>query len=371
MHTAPDVELLGPEPVGRFGSPLIWISAGIFMALLTLNAWLSGIGTPGNSLASLGVLLVLILAFAVLLQYLRLSGRDVVLSVEGVRKGKGSKSRFIPWRGATLYYDRKRDCYVVAAKGDRIRLKAGYFSDTDRFREIISYLEYVVEEQGMRRNAHAAKTSAPLHRLSETDRAAFLAYRGDGLFGFSAAPYVAMAVFIACATYLAFVLLLVAHPPLSGATLIAVNWILRTFPFLFFGWPGEMLPRFCAPIGLVAGMAVLPGVGRLRRIKVMRTTWLEQFDQSQALAISPVGLTFQTTEDAFFLTWNEILKISLTRELILFHLTPELTFSLVLPKRVFSTPADAEAYYRQAEAFRSAALTTPNIVEPVSFWEIA
>ena len=36
-----------------------------------------------------------------------------------------------------------------------------------------------------------------------------------------------------------------------------------------------------------------------------------------------------------------------------------------------ATPADAAEFYRQACDFKRTALTRPNVVEPVSFWEIA
>ncbi len=371
MQNTPDVELLGPPPVGRFGSPAIWLCTSVVMGVVIYSSWRKGIGTPGNGWASLVALLVVIALFAAAVQYILLAGRDIVLSVEGVRKGKGPRSKFIPWRGASFYYDLKKDRYVVAAKGVQITFKKSHFADDDRYGEVVGCIEYAIYEQALQRNAQAPRTIAPLHRLSAADRAEFLAYTGDGILATALLPCLGWLVFVSCLAYWAVLALLHWHPPLSGVALQIVNWILRTFSFLFRGWTGGLIMRFSPMIAIFGAVMAFPDAALRKRIRAMRTSWLEQFDLTQAIAISAVGLTCQTNDDHLFLPWSHILNISRTRGLILFHLTPELTISIILPRRVFATPADAEAFHHQARAFKTAAQAEPNIVEPVSFWEIA
>jgi len=370
MQKTPDVELLGPAPLSRFGSVIIWLCVAVLIGLVIYNGWRAGIGTPGNGWASLFALVGTPLLFAALLQYNRLSRRDVALSVEGVRKGKGAKSKFIPWRGATFYYDLKKDRYVIAAKGMQISFNRDNFSSSRRYAEVIGYILYVIQEQGLRRNAKVPKISAPLHRLSAADRAEFLAYAGGDFF--SAVWFsVALFVFVLCVAYMALLTLLIARLPLPSDTVNALHTVKRMAPLLFHGWIADILKRFCLPAAFVSGLRLLPDLGGRKRVQAMRTNWLEQFDHTQVVTISEVGLTCQIGGEPMFIPWSDVFKIGRTRGLILFHLTAELTLSIALPKRVFQTTADATSFYRKAEAFRIAALATPNIVEPISFWEIA
>jgi len=371
MQEMPDVELLGPPPFKWGTSLFIWLAAIFVLSLTWFGVGPARIGTSGNSWLDLWLMVAVVIGFTAAGQIAQFMGRDIVLSVEGVRKGKKRRSVFIPWRGATFYYDLRGHRYTVAAKGARITFNTNNFADPYRYREIVGHIQDLVHDQGLQRNAHAPKTNAPIHRLSTADRAAFLAYRGDAFLSNVILRYLALPIFITCLFYFGFIVLLVYRPPLPPAARQVVNSILRAFPILFHGHTAALLIRLSLPLAALAAIPAFSGRTWEKRLRAIRTSWLEQFDCSQVIAISEFGLSCQTTEEPIFLPWSDILKISRTRELILFHVTSDLARSIILPRRIFANAADAMAFYHQALAFRTAALARPNLLDPVSFWEIA
>lgn len=370
MRKTPDVELLGPGPFSWKGSATIWVIAASLLALLWWRTLSNDIGTPGNGWGGLYALSGVTLGFAGLLQYLILANRDVVVSVEGVRKGKGPRSTFIPWQGAAVIYDRSSGRFVVSGNGKRIPFNWINFNDLSRYREVMQYVLYVIYQQSFRRHGQAAKIEAPIHSLSAADRVAFLNDKGSG-FERAVWPYLSVVLLAACLAYLTFIGLLIVHPPVGPDMRRLINLILHKAPLPFTRSAG---PYFL--LGSLAGIVFIAwdristfmSRGTLKRLKL---NWLAQFEKTQRVALSEIGLTQQDADGPSFWVWNDIHRIRRTKGLILFDLTPAQTLSVIVPKRIFATPADAEDFVRKAQAFKDAAKTRPNIVEPISFWEIA
>jgi hypothetical protein len=360
MQDFPDVELLRPYRMTWHGPVALW---GVTVLLVGYFA-VPGAPPEGNVLVS-----GLFLACAGGLQYLMLRGRDVVLSVEGVRKGTGPRSTFIRWQGATLRYIRKGRYFVVTANGARIEIRDTHF-DQYRFWEIMHYLRYVAYAQSLTRNARAAKIGTPLHGLTEKDRQAFLRYRGDGFFRQVFWPYLSWPVFAVCLAYVGVVEAIIRWPA-RVAAVPAFKAVWHAFPVLFYR--GNVL--FLVFVLFLAGFFIaargLPMLLGLRQRRTVRSGWLQQFGRAQVVSISEVGLLHKDAARESFHAWNDIGGISDAGGLILFHLVPELPLSVIVPKRVFAAPAEATDFYRKALEFKRAALTAPNLVEPVSFWEIA
>src|ERR1700761_8019012 len=109
MQNISDVELLGPPKFSWPFSIALWV-----VAVLTAGALLDG---PTARSPDAYALPAVILVFTAGLQYLLATGRDITLSVEGIRKGKGQGSVFIPWQGASLHHDRDRNRFVITSPG--------------------------------------------------------------------------------------------------------------------------------------------------------------------------------------------------------------------------------------------------------------
>ena len=371
MQVSPDVDLLGPAPVSRRGSILLWVITAGLLSVLWYFTWRAGIGTPGNGWGGLFILSGAIIAFAAFLQYGLMTEGHVILSVEGVRRQKGSKSKFIPWLGSTVMYDQENGVFTVKSGKTKIVFSWASFSDVHRYQDIMEYIRYVIYEQSYRRHKQTQKIDAPIHSLSATDKAEFLNYRGDGFLRKIFWPYLSLPVLAVCLTYLGFMELLIYRPPVSPDVRHAINFILHNFPAIF----QRPLGPFAGLTSILASLyIVLDRVpawlsrGALRRF---RSHWLQQFDKTQRIAISEIGLTHHDADGVSFWIWNDIPRISEANGLILFHLVPTQTQSVVVPKRIFVTPADAAEFYRRACDFKRTALTQPNVFEPISFWEIA
>lgn len=362
MQDFPDVELLRPYRLSWRGPVVLWAVTALLIAYFAM--------APGRSQYSLLLLCTLFLACAAGLQYLMLSGRDVVLSVEGVRKGTGPRSTFIRWQGATLRYIRKGRYFIVTANGARIDIHDRHF-DQYRFWEIMHYIRYVAYAQSLGRNARAAKTSTPVHGLTENDKTAFLRYRGDGVFKTVFWPYLSWPSFAVCVAYVAFVEGVIHQPPVSLAARRAVYAAWRDFPFLFHREAVLILLPVLFLTGFLIFAEGLPMLLSLRPRRAMRSAWLQQFDRAQIISISEVGLSYKDAARESFYPWDDVAGISNAGGLILFHLVSELPLSIMVPKRVFATARDASVFLRRARDFKRAALTAPNLVEPISFWEIA
>ena len=370
MPKKPDVELLGPGPFSWKGSVVVWLIAGGLLGLIWGMAW-HRIGTAGNGLGGLWALTGVIVAFAAFIQYSVLASRNIVVSVEGVRKGKGPGATFIPWQGSILVYDRAKTRFVISAGDKRVVFDWSNFYDLSRYQAVMEYILYVMYEQSFRRHGQARKIEAPIHSLSAAEKAEFLAYRGDGFFKKVFWPYLSWPLLGVCVAYLAFVELLIHHPRLSPDLVHVVNLILRTCPVLFQRPVGPYFFPVAIVTIFVIGSNRLPALLDHGGLKHFRQNWLAQFDKTQRVAISDIGLTQQDADGPSFWIWQDVTRITRTKGLILFHLTPAQTLSVIVPARVFTTPAEAVAFYRQAQAFRRAAQTRPNLVEPISFWEIA
>ena len=350
MQDFPDVELLAPYRLSWRGPVILWAVTALLIAYFAAPG-----GPRDNTLLVSGLFLVC----AGGLQYLMLRGRDVVLSVEGVRKGKGARSTFIRWQGATLRYIRKGRYFIVTANDARIKIRDTHF-EPHRFWEIMHYLRYVAYEQSLERNARAARISTPLHGLTEKDRCAFLKYRGDGFFRQIFWPYLSWPSFFICLAYVGFIEAVI-HWPASVVASPVFKAVQHAFPFLFYRDAVLILV-------FVEGLRMLLG---LRHRRTVRSGWLQQFDRAQVVSISEVGLLHKDAAKESFYAWNDVGAISDSGGLIFFHLVPELPLSIIVPKRIFATPKDAQDFLRRARDFRNAAMTAPNIVAPVSFWEIA
>jgi hypothetical protein len=366
MQKMPDVELLAPP---RFNWPLsagLWILTG-----LAISALPAGHPAPGHGTLSAYALPAVIVGFAIVLQYLMAADRDITLSVEGIRKGKGRRAVFIPWLGASLHHDRDRNRFVITSKGKRIVVRSSNFDDPYRFQEIMSHLRLVVYGQAWRRNRQADKMTTPLHGLSAQDRREFLAYRGDGFLANVFWPYLAPPVLCLCVAYVVFIEVVLHQAALGPDVTAFVHVILKTCPLLFY-WPWVLvyIPIACV-VAVVIVFRGLPLFLARRHLKALRLRWLQQFDRPQMISISPIGLVCRETDGQRFLPWDDVYRISQTRGLILFHLVPDLRLSIILPRRAFATAHDAADFVARAEDFKRAARNMPNLVEPVSFWEIA
>ncbi len=371
MQNRPDVELLGPSPMRWWRSIAIWLLAAIVLAVVWHNAWRHGIGAPGTEWPSLYGLSGVILVFAAVLQFLALADGDVVLSVEGVRKGKGVRSTFIPWQGSTLVYERDKDRFVVTHKDKRITFTWYNFSAPNRYKDIMEYILYVMYEQSFRRHGQAAKIDTPIHTLSAADKAEVLKYDGDGFFTKVFRPYLSVPILLICLAYLGFVELLVYRPPLGPQGRHAANLVLHTLSVLF---QRQTFPVLF-PMSMMAGFFIALDLGlvalRRGRVKRLKLYWLAEFDKAQRVSLSEIGLTQQDADGPSFWVWSDVSSISETNGLILFHIAAGPPPLIIVPKHIFATPAGATEFSRQARAFRTAALMRPNIVEPISFWEIA
>ncbi len=366
MQDFPDVELLGPP---RFNWPLsagLWILTG-----LAISALPAGHPAPGHGTLSALALPAVIVGFAIVLQYLMAADRDITLSVEGIRKGKGRRAVFVPWLGASLHHDRDRNRFVITSKGKRIVVRSSNFDDPYRFQEIMSHLWLVVYGQAWRRNRQADKITTPLHGLSAEDRREFLGYRGDGFLGTVFWPYLSLPLLVLCVAYVAFIEIILHQAAWGPAVTAFVQTVLKACPFLF-SWPWVLLyiPAACVT-AVVIFFRGLPRFLARRHLKAMRRRWLQQFDRPQMISISALGLVCREADGQRFQTWDDVYRISQTRRLILFHLVPDLRLSIILPKRAFATPEAASEFVARAEDFKRAARNMPNLVEPVSFWEIA
>jgi len=366
MQDFPDVELLGPPRINRWASALMWLG----VLLLAAYFWLDASRPPGRMLSPGLFMAVFIILCAVLIQYLLVAGRDVVLSVEGVRKGKGPRSIFIRWRDANLRYDRKRNRYAVASQDARIVFRYSSFADERRFAEIMGYIRYVIYQQSARQNAQADKIATPVHGLSSRDKAEFLKYKGEGFFPNVFWPYLALPIFALCLAYWAFIEVLVHKPPVGPAVKQAINAAWYSFPLLFQRSVALLLPGTFW-IGCLVFVWGLPKLLGRRQRKAMRTRWLDEFDRAQVISLSEIGIQFQDARHQRFLPWNEVQKISRTKGLILFHVVPDLSLSFIVPRRIFATSTEADDFLRQALAFKRAAQTRPSLASPISFWEIA
>ena len=366
MQDFPDVELLGPPRINPWGSPLIWLG----VLLLAAYFWLDASRTPGRMLSQGLFTAILIILCAVLIQYMLFAGRDVVLSVEGVRKGKGPRSIFIRWRDANLRYDRRRNRYIVASQGARIVFRYSSFADERRFAEIMGYIRYVIYQQSARQNAQAEKIATPVHGLSSRDKAEFLKYKGEGFFPNVFWPYLAAPIFALCLVYWAFIEVLVHKPPVGPAVKQAINDAWYSFPVLLQRSVAILLPGTFL-VGCLVFLWGLPKLLGRRQRKAMRTRWLDEFDRAQVVSLSDIGVQYQDARHQRFLPWNEVPRISRTKGLILFHVVPDLSLSFIVPRRIFAAPKEADDFHRQALAFKRAALTRPSLVSPISFWEIA
>ena len=362
MRNTPDVELLGPPKFNWLGSILLWIGAGILASF-----FLPGSAPPHRD--SPFLVPAVVIAAASVLQFMIITGRDIVLSVEGVRKGKGPRSTFIPWRDATIRYDRKDNRFIVTAKRARIVFRDTNFADSLGFQQVMGHVRYTVYEQALRRNVHADKISTPIHGLSGKDKAEFLKYGGDGFLENVFWPYLALPTFIVCLADVGFIEVLMRRPRFTPLVTPYIHAILQAFPALFHG-PVAFVIFLCALIGLL--LTGGPGFSRLtqsRRFKEMRSRWLHLFERPQMVSISEIGLVCRDADGQRFYPWNDVCKISETRGLILFHLVPDLTLSIIVPKRIFATPQAAEDFRGKALDFKRAALTQPSLVEPLSFWQ--
>jgi len=366
MQDFPDVELLGPP---RFNWPFsiaLWI-----LAAIGIGAVFDGHAAQGHEPIKAFALPAVILAFTAGLQYLLAADRDISLSVEGIRKGKGPRSLFIAWQGASLHHDRDRNRFVVTTKGKRIVVRESNFNDPYRFQEIMSHLRLVVYSQAWRRNRQADKIATPLHGLSAENKREFLYYRGDGFFQTIFWPFLALPVFCLCVAYVAFIEIVLHQATLGSAAVAFVEAVLKACPFPFY-WPWILL--YVSAAFVAAAVICIRGVPLFlarRHLKAIRLHWLEQFDRPQIITISAIGLVCRETDGQRFVPWDNVYKISQTRGLILFHLVPDLRLSIILPRRAFATAQDAADFIAKAEDFKRAARDLPSLIEPVSFWEIA
>ena len=363
MQDISDVELLGPPKFSWPFSVALWI-----VALLTASALLDGHTPRGPEAYALPAIIVV---FTAGLQYLLASGRDITLSVEGIRKGKGPRAVFIAWQGASLHHDRDRNRFVVTSPGKRIVVRSSNFDDVYRFQEIMSHLRLVIYGQAWRRNRRADKITTPLHGLSAEDRREFLAYKGDGFLANVFWPYLALPVLWLCVAYVGFIEGILHQTAMGPAAAAFVHTVLNACPLLFY-WPWVLIyiPVVCVT-AVVILFRGLPRFLARRRLKAMRVRWLEQFDRPQIIAVSAIGLVCRETDGQRFVPWDNVYKISQTHGLILFHLVPDLRLSIILPKRAFATGEAAADFVAKAENFQRAARTLPSLIEPVSFWEIA
>ena len=357
----PDVELLGPPRFNWLGSILLWVGLGLWLSY-TLPDVLRAQGHEAR------LYLAVMVIIALVLQYRMVADRDVVLSVEGVRKGRDA---FIRWRDATIRYDRKGNRYIVSAGATRVVLRHGRFADPQRFAEIMGYIRWVVYQQSLRQNARAETTRTPMHGLSAQDRAEFLRCRGPGFAETVFWPYLALPIVLFGLAETLVVEALIHKSWLPVAANQAVRFLLQSCPLLFHG-PGAFTIWFAAFLGmcLVAAQG-LPRVLAAKRKKTMRAHWIEDFDRAQIISINEVGLHFHDARRQGLYPWNDVARISQTKNLILFHLVPNLPLSIVVPKRIFATPGEAQDFVFKAQAFKRAALTRPSLSEPISFWEIA
>jgi len=357
----PDVELLGPPRFNWLGSILVWVGLGLWLSYILPDV----LRAQGHEAR---LYLVVVVAIALALQYLLVADRDVVISVEGVRKGK---STFIRWRDATILYHRRGNRYLVGAGTKRIVLRHGHFADPQRFAEIMGYIRWIVHQQSLRQNARTETTSTPMHGLSAADRAEFLRCRGTGFAEMVFWPYLALPIVLFGLAETLVVEALVHKTLLPAAVNQAVRGLLHSCPLLFHG-PAAFMIWFVAFVVmcLVAAQG-LPRILAGNRKKAMRAHWIEDFDRAQIISINEVGLHFHDARRQGLYPWNDVAGISQSKNLILFHLVPNLPLSIVVPKRVFATPGDARDFYRKAQAFKRAALTRPSLSEPISFWEIA
>ena len=368
MKDFPDVELVGPRPFKWGASVFLWLLAVFLLGVVWSGAEHVRIGLSGRFL-NVGWVSALIVGLAAALQAAQFMGRNVVLTVEGVRRGKGPHATFIRWKDANVRYDRKSGRYVVTADGKRIGFQYMNFADQQRLVEIMNYIRWVIHQRDLKRHLGAEKIETPVHGLSDVEKHTFLKYRGDGFFPNIFWPYLALPTFVLCVVHWDFVQVLASHP--TTAYTPQIKAILHAAPLLYHGLTGMVIWFVALITSMAIFMQGLPMLFGLRRRHIIRSGWLAQFDRAQVISMTEFGLTYKEAKRESFYGWDGITGISHVKGLMLFHLVPELPLSIMVPDRIFATPHEAADFYRKARAFKRAALTRPNVIDPISFWEIA
>ncbi len=261
--------------------------------------------------------------------------RKVILSWEGIRKGAGTRSKFIAWGDARLQF--KESGVTVRSRGETVTVRKVHFNAKE-FSNFFRVVSREITDQGLQRAALVPNLTSPPYTLSANDAKAFWKHKGVGrkkAFPPRIRPYTATALYMV--PVMAF---LIRYSPRR-----------RTLPDILQSPPAYLAAAIAATLA-VAGSAFL-----IERFFSARRAWKNLISswrclQDFTISISEAGVVDRTTGYEAFKPWDEIRHVVDTPKLVLFYTEPNA--ATVVPKRIFPSPADADAFCHCAQAFKRA-----------------
>lgn len=257
----------------------------------------------------------------------------VALSWEGIRKGTGRRAKFIAWKDARLIFGGGG---VKVRSGKRtLSVHSSLFHHKD-FWNFFCVIAQDLKEAGLARAAQGPNVTAPAYRLSDNDLKAYVKSRARGV---NASPRIGQltGAVLFCAPMMAFILRQIGGKAIAPPALQAL--------------PVYLAASFVCTLALAILASVADSLSdRRERWKHLRSMWfcLQDF----TLSISEAGIVSRTIGYEDFVYWDEIDTVAATPELILFIDKKVVIFAL--PKRIFPSPEDADAFYQQALTFKRA-----------------
>lgn len=252
---------------------------------------------------------------------------DVSLTWDGIRKGKGSRSKFIAWEDARL--SEKKNTIFVRSKTRTISIRQEHFDET-KFWVFFRLIRQEIEERGLKRADEGEAITTPVFALSADDLKKFNKYRGKGSGRSVLSDLQPLVLPIAIVTILALMLWI-------GPQRHKLPHILQ--------YPSVFIATALVCVGL------LYAIGRLGDHLFFGAEPVPDREDT-TLALTNVGLVGQSAMSRHLKFWDEIRWIVQTPTLILFYYRPGA--ATIVPKRVFASPDEAASFFNQALALKKA-----------------